>query len=206
MDKLTKQQIQKIQAKLNEKQLRRIRDILFNSAPFTEKGQAEWRTALLEQYKLYVEMADKVSERRNTANSFFLTANTLLITIFSGLVVFQNGNGPQGGSGISIRHLQQEPLFGYVMTCVTLAGMALCITWIMLISRYKNLNRAKFIIIQQLEEHLPAKPYTAEDAVPAGRFKALTNRERVIPFIFIILYTVILAGLLFVFLTQPFPR
>ena len=41
---------------------------------------------LMEQYKLYVETADRVSERRSTANTFFLTANTLLISIFGAIV------------------------------------------------------------------------------------------------------------------------
>src|SRR5262245_9792406 len=34
---------------------------------------------LLEQYKLYVEMADRISQRRGTANTFFLTVNTAII-------------------------------------------------------------------------------------------------------------------------------
>jgi len=34
-----------------------------------------------EQYKLYVEMADKISERRGHANTFFTTVNTLLFTV-----------------------------------------------------------------------------------------------------------------------------
>ena len=33
-----------------------------------------------EQYKLYVEMADRVSARRSLANTFFLTLNTALFT------------------------------------------------------------------------------------------------------------------------------
>ena len=31
---------------------------------------------LLEQYKIYVEMADRISARRGLANTFFLTLNT----------------------------------------------------------------------------------------------------------------------------------
>src|SRR6478672_372789 len=32
-----------------------------------------YETAVLEQYKIYVEMADRISGRRSTANAFFLT-------------------------------------------------------------------------------------------------------------------------------------
>ncbi len=39
-------------------------------------GQERYQAVLLEQYKLYVEMADRVSARRALANTFFLTLNT----------------------------------------------------------------------------------------------------------------------------------
>ena len=35
----------------------------------------------LEIYKLYVQMADNISARRQSANSFFLTVNTAIIGI-----------------------------------------------------------------------------------------------------------------------------
>lgn len=38
---------------------------------------------ILEQYKLYVEMADKVSERRFNVNTFFLTANSTILTVIT---------------------------------------------------------------------------------------------------------------------------
>src|SRR5712691_5996354 len=44
-----------------------------------------YQDAVLEQYKLYVEMADRISERRGLANTFFLTLNTAIVT---GIAVF----------------------------------------------------------------------------------------------------------------------
>ena len=38
---------------------------------------------LLEQYKLYVEMADRISQRRQSANNYFLSVNILLFSIMS---------------------------------------------------------------------------------------------------------------------------
>ena len=38
---------------------------------------------VLDQYKLYVEMADRISSRRLTANSFFLSLNSILIAFLS---------------------------------------------------------------------------------------------------------------------------
>jgi len=41
----------------------------------------EYKSHLLQQYKLYVEAADRVSARRATANTFFLATNTALVTV-----------------------------------------------------------------------------------------------------------------------------
>jgi len=40
-----------------------------------------YKSHLLQQYKLYVEAADRVSAGRATANTFFLATNTALVTI-----------------------------------------------------------------------------------------------------------------------------
>ncbi len=52
----------------------------------SESYGSKYKDDLFEQYKLYVEMADRVSERRSTANNFFLAANTLLISVFGAVV------------------------------------------------------------------------------------------------------------------------
>lgn len=41
---------------------------------------------LFEQYKLYVEMADKISARRQTANTFFLTINTAAVALLGAVL------------------------------------------------------------------------------------------------------------------------
>ena len=45
----------------------------------------EYRNHILEQYKLYVEMADKISQRRLETNNFFVSVNTLLLAFFTQL-------------------------------------------------------------------------------------------------------------------------
>ena len=47
--------------------------------------------ALLEQYKLYVEMADRISARRGLTNSFFLTLNTGIVALVGALKKFPPG-------------------------------------------------------------------------------------------------------------------
>lgn len=36
---------------------------------------------IFEQYKLYVESADRISQRRSSVNTFFITANSIMITV-----------------------------------------------------------------------------------------------------------------------------
>jgi len=43
----------------------------------------EFRGHLFEQYKLYVEMAARVSSRKMLANSFFVGVHTILVTAFT---------------------------------------------------------------------------------------------------------------------------
>lgn len=51
-----------------------------------ESYGAEFEKHLFEQYKLYVEMADRISARRMLANSFFVGVHTALITAFTVLL------------------------------------------------------------------------------------------------------------------------
>jgi hypothetical protein len=54
-----------------------------NSLSVTQYGD-QYTAHRLEQYKLYVEMADRIGARRQAANTFFLTINTALLA-FLGL-------------------------------------------------------------------------------------------------------------------------
>ena len=100
---------------------------------------------VLEIYKMLVEMADRVSQRRQSANSFYLTVNTAII----------------GGAA----YLSQSQ-FGHVGTlAVSAAGIAICSLWTRAVVSYKSLNAAKFEVITALEERLPVSPYKDEWAI-----------------------------------------
>jgi hypothetical protein len=60
-----------------------------------EGAGEKYRAAILEQYKLYVEMADRISGRRGLTNIAFLTLNTAVSTIIGvvGLVAIDVGPG-----------------------------------------------------------------------------------------------------------------
>lgn len=136
------------------------------------------RAALLEQYKMYVEMADRVSERRGTANTFFLSLNTAIaaaFTVFGGLPNHAH------------RWWLVGPWFVLVVQCVA---------WFWILRSYRQLNSAKYAVVGAIETQLPASPYWAAEWTALGsgrdpsRYWPLSHVESLIPALFAIAYTV----------------
>jgi len=131
-----------------------------------------YRDHLLDQYKLYVDGADRISQRRTAANNYLLTVNAFLVTFF--------------GYASSIT----DDWTFRVLSPV--AGILVCAAWYSLIKSYRTLNTAKFGVIHEIEQQLPVGPYGREwEAAEAGKgkkHKPLTKVEVLIPIIFMILY------------------
>ncbi|RME59068.1 hypothetical protein D6779_05130 [Candidatus Parcubacteria bacterium] len=141
-----------------------------------QSADASEESLLFEQYKLYVEMMDKVSERRHQANSFFLTVNTVLIMALTSFI-----------------SLSDKPTIQYSwMIFASTAGVIFCISWLRLIRSYRELNRGKFKVIHLLETRLPARLFDAEwDALRYGDgavYKPFSQIEMQIPIVFMFLY------------------
>jgi hypothetical protein len=140
---------------------------------------------LLEQYKLYLTLTDKISDRRSAANTFFLTLNTGLISAI-GITSFLSSKGETANSAKA----------GEMNLLFILAGFAmivLCYSWYRLIRSYRDLNSAKFKVVHEIEKLLPIKPYDAEwEAVGRGNNKKLyfpfTHIEIYVPWIFMALH------------------
>ena len=109
----------------------------------------------LEQYKLAVEMADRVSGRRHSANAFFLSAITTL-TVLNGFV---------GGD---------SRILAFVVCGAT---VLLCIVWYFALSGYRALNSAKFAVIQQIEKDLPFQMFATEEVHYRGEAADVTGSE-----------------------------
>ena len=108
-----------------------------------------YKSHILEMYKLYVEMADRISSRRQTANSFFLTINSAII----GFVGY-----------IKISEINE---YNWI---IEVAGIFLCYVWYRLVRSYKDLNSGKFKVIHEIEKELPLSPYDAEwEAIGRGK-------------------------------------
>lgn len=150
----------------------------------------EYNQHLLDQYVLYVEMADRVSSRRSKANAFFLSVNTLLVTAVGILAEL-------GADFASLN------LWWVLVT--SFAGVLFCWTWLSIISSYKQLNSGKFKIINTIEKKLPLEMYNAEwtylkPKKGVSRYTQLTVVERWVPRIFGMLYLVLMLVAIFLLL------
>jgi hypothetical protein len=147
---------------------------VFRKSP--EEYGNDYQSHYLDLYKLYVEMADKISARRQTANSFFLSVNTAVI----GLVAY-------------VQLGEKSTAADQLYWLVSLAGMALCYTWARLIRSYRDLNSGKFKVIHMLEQNFPIAPYDAEwEELGKGEdpklYLPFSRVERNVPWVFFVLH------------------
>lgn len=147
-----------------------------------EPGEPEEVPYLLDLYKFAVEMADRISARRATANSFFLTVNAAFAT-FIGLAD-STERGSSRGSGILA-----DRSAGIVLCLI---GMILSGTWWVLLRSFRDLSRAKWSVITGLEDRMEIRLFQDEwkllkavEPVPRRRrYRELGVVERVVPVLF----------------------
>jgi hypothetical protein len=142
----------------------------------------EFDKHLFEQYKLYVEMADRISARRMLANTFFVGVHTALITAFTVLLK---------------ERILQPTLLGLAPF---FAVLLLCFVWWRIVYSYRQLNSGKFKVVHLLEQMLPAAPYDEEwKVLGAGadrkKYFPLTHVENYVPICFGLLYLLLGASL-----------
>ena len=97
-----------------------------------------------EQYRLYVNSIEKISDRRDSANKYFLTINSSIIVLV----------------GLVIQYAQENKKLFLIGLC--LFGLIICIIFWFLINSYKQLNSGKFKELHKIEEKLPLQPYKDE--------------------------------------------
>lgn len=132
---------------------------------------------LLEQYKLYVEMADRVSARRVETNRFYISLLTALLALLS--IVIE-------------RNILPTLQFA-ILLIVALLGLVLCYVWIINIRSYRQLNSGKFKVIHEMEQQLPFACYDREWEILAKgadkhKYTRLSRIEQYVPVLLAIPY------------------
>lgn len=120
---------------------------------------------ILAQWKTCVEMANSVSQRRDSMNNVFITLNLAILATIS--------------IAWNIKSL-----------FLLASGIAFCCVWLFFIKNYKLLNREKFKVIDSLESQLPAHPFREEweKLQKVKKYKDGTRLEKVLPITFIFIY------------------
>jgi hypothetical protein len=145
------------------------------SQPADSYGE-RFQDHLLEQYKLYVESAQRKSERRLLSGNFFLAINSSLVAAF-GLTLSSFG----------------KHRWNVVMP---LTGMLVSVVWLRVVKSYKDLNMAKFKVIHEMEGYLPVALFKHEWHVcgwgeNTQKYRPVTHSEEWIPVAFMIFYLVL---------------
>ncbi|MEV6867800.1 hypothetical protein AB0M44_43315 [Streptosporangium subroseum] len=157
-----------------------IPDALWNEAigpAGYSAANEKYQAAVLEQYKLCVEMADRISSRRNLTNTFFLTLNSIIAAALAGIA----------GNRLATTSV-------WILLVGLMILLIQCATWFVIMRSYRLLNAAKYAVIGAFEERLPAFAYSRAEwqALGEGRdwrkYLPLTHIEQWIPIIFAVAY------------------
>lgn len=137
--------------------------------------EGSFNADLLEQYKLYVQSAENVSARRVASIQYLLTLNAALVALYG----FQSASFGEN----------------WWTLLVPIAGILVSWLWGRIIKSHADLNRVKFDVIHEFEQHLPAEPYKYEwflaEEGQGKAYRAVTTIERWIPALFALLHAVL---------------
>ena len=148
----------------------------------TGEALPESRQEFLEIYKLHVEMADRVSQRREGANRLYVALLSAMMLLMVAVLRF----------GVDMTVIPVE----YVVAVLMAAVLSLSASWFIVIRSYRQLNTGKFVILSQLEEKLPFAFYKLEwQNLGEGRDRSsywqLTVVETSLPIVFAFLSVVV---------------
>lgn len=140
--------------------------VLLESVSREDYGE-NYDAVVLEQWKTCVEMANSNTEKRTNSNNIFITINAALLAVIS----------------FSL---------DYKSIILSVVGIAVCVVWLYSIESYKKLSSVKYHIVNEIELRLPLKPfaYEWEKLNVEKKYMGLTKIEKILPWLFILLYIV----------------
>ncbi|MDE7186569.1 MAG: hypothetical protein K2O13_03560 [Lachnospiraceae bacterium] len=136
--------------------------------------------SLFEQYRMFSDTSEALVNRRQNVNSFYITANTALITIAA-----------------TAFSLNGDLISKLAITIVlTIPGILLNHSWAKILESYGIINSSKMKILGMLERQLAASLYDAEWQAMSNKYNkkqyiSFTDGEKSIPSIFNGVYIVV---------------
>ena len=128
-----------------------------------KENMTDKKQEVVELYKIAVDMADKVSQRRGIMNHFYLTLVSVLLT----------------GSFISF---MKEPVISFFLLTLIII---ICWLWYKNVLSYKKLNTAKFKVIHQIEKNLSVQIFEDEYNYYKDQRDDFSDIEKKVPLVFI---------------------
>lgn len=131
--------------------------------------ETENQETLLAQWQTCVEMANAVSQRRDAMNNLFVTLNLAIVAAVSFI-------------------------WDTKTVALLVSGVIVCVVWIFFIRNFRELNKAKFEVINKLEQRLPVPAFLDEWQCLKKSRKYIegTKLEKSLPIAFCCLYIAIL--------------
>ena len=125
------------------------------------------QTAVLEQWKTFIEMANSSTEKRTNSNNIFMTINAALLAVISFTL-------------------------DYKSIVLSIVGIVVCSVWMRSITSYYKLSKVKYDIVNEIEDLLPLRPssYEWERLIIEEKYVGLTKIEKFLPWLFIGLYII----------------
>ncbi|GAB2021556.1 hypothetical protein RyT2_06300 [Pseudolactococcus yaeyamensis] len=132
-----------------------------------------------ELYKIYLNSIEKISDRRDNANKYFLQIQSVIF-VLCGLII------QHGGS--------EKEMF---LCGISIFGIIMSIIFYFLINSYKQMNSGKFKVLHEMENELDIDMYKKEwifleEGENRKVYFPFSHIERCIPIIFGIAYLLVI--------------
>lgn len=134
---------------------------------------------LIEQYKVLLSTSESLIERRQKLTTTYISIFSVLLPILSAMLSFQS------------------IFLNIGVSLIALIGIILCLSWRKTVISYGKSNRAKFAILEEMENKLPVAMFASEWIVLkriTNKYKSFTDRETLIPILFLIVYLIVLVA------------
>lgn len=139
---------------------------------------------LLEEYKIMLDTSEKMMDRRQGTNNFYITLCTAMLTVIVAFIATKTNT------------------FAWSGVTLVISGMMLfiCNNWKKTLEAYGLSNQAKYEVLNRLEEELPASIFAGEwEYGKVIDYSSYSKRESNIPETFIFLFIVIMIAMIIVF-------
>jgi hypothetical protein len=152
----------------------RVESVLLPGGPPASDAD---RAQVFELYKIMVQTSEALVARRQGTNTFFLSANGVLLTALG--FTLRGGADPRSHST--------------VVAVLCLTGFIVSWAWRSLLISFGQLNKGKFAVILRLEKQFAASVFDAEwEALGRGEdpevYRSFTASETRVPIVFMAVY------------------